>query len=320
MTATDENLTIYFADIGGSTALYEALGNEQASVLIIQALEDMSASVRRNDGRVLRTVGDEVLATFPSPDQAVKCARETQNHFDAMHRLGVRVGFHHGEAIAEGGDVYGAAVNLAARLSSLANIGEVLTSDTTALLLADDLDDDTFYIEKWISLDLKGINDQVSIRRVRWRKADTGADPGTQIISTQRYMETPLSIVSVLKLRYGDQEFDHREGKITLGRSLSCDMQINADMASRSHGTIEYKNGKYYFSDESSNGTYLRKNGDEVIRYFRESFVLSGAGDLGLGKAPGPRGQDSVSYEVTEELVQRSLNLSTDDAEFARSG
>ncbi len=311
---SSSELTIYFADIGGSTALYERLGNEQASALIITALEDMSTIVRESGGEVLRTIGDEVLAVFPEPSLAIASARDTQKHFDLRHRLSVRIGFHHGEAIAESGDVYGAAVNLAARLTSLANIGEVLTTDTTASQLPTPDEDNAYLLEKWTSLDLKGINDQVRIRRIRWFQTDE--DTGTQIVNTERPITATLTAIPVLTLRYGQQRLRHIEGKISVGRSPSCNLFINEDMVSRRHGTIEFKNGKFYFNDESSNGTWLCKEGDEAVRFLREAFVLVGQGTLGLGKRPNvsdstaagastqPHG---ISYELSEELTSPAL-------------
>lgn len=302
MPESDAELTIYFADIGGSTALYERIGNEQASALIIQALEDMSAIVRESGGDVLRTIGDEVLAVFSDPAQAIASAQATQNHFDLSHRLSVRIGFHHGEAIIENGDVYGAAVNLAARLTSLANIGEVLTSEATASRLPDASEFNPYVLETWTSLNLKGIPDQVQIRRIRWFNTDE--DTGTQIVNTEQNLTATLTAVPVLKLYYDQQQVNHRCGKISIGRSPSCNLFVNEDMVSRQHGTIEFKNGKFYFNDESSNGTWLCKEGDEAVRYLREAFVLIGRGTLGLGKRPDAEGAHGISYELSQELVQ----------------
>jgi len=121
--------TVLFTDIVDSTKRAEELGDRRWREL----LEDHQALVRerlaRFDGREIKTTGDGFLATFDGPTRAVECARQIA---DDMPALGVeiRAGLHAGEIELMGEDVGGIAVHVAARISALAEPGEVLASRT----------------------------------------------------------------------------------------------------------------------------------------------------------------------------------------------
>ena len=67
-------LAIVFADISGSTRLYESLGDQTARQLIAECLEVMTEQVAKYSGTVIKTIGDEIMCTFPSANQAVEAA------------------------------------------------------------------------------------------------------------------------------------------------------------------------------------------------------------------------------------------------------
>ena len=104
-------LVILFADIGDSTALYERVGDVEAHRMVAESLVLMRDCIESNRGVLLRTVGDAALASFEHADDALEAACDMQNvHLASL--LSIRVGFHAGEVIPDGGDVYGHAVNL----------------------------------------------------------------------------------------------------------------------------------------------------------------------------------------------------------------
>jgi class 3 adenylate cyclase len=121
---------ILFADIADSTALTERMG-DAAFREKARALDDaLRAAVRDHGGSVIdaKTLGDGILATFPAASQAIaaglRCAEEGSHAGLPLH-----VGLHAGDVIRESDNVFGGAVNIAARISSLAAPGEVLVSD-----------------------------------------------------------------------------------------------------------------------------------------------------------------------------------------------
>jgi adenylate cyclase len=130
--------TFVFADIAGFTALTEAHGDLEAANLVAR----FSAAVRDELGSCggvhVKTIGDALMLHIPDPGDAVLFALRITH--ELMHRHGspaIRVGLHHGPAIERDGDFFGSAVNLAARISSVATGGEVLVSGETAAMVPD---------------------------------------------------------------------------------------------------------------------------------------------------------------------------------------
>ncbi|HJV95268.1 MAG TPA: adenylate/guanylate cyclase domain-containing protein, partial [Albitalea sp.] len=129
-------VAVLFADIAGSTKLYEALGDADAKVLIDEALIALQVITRRHRGRVVKTIGDELMCVFPSAERGFLAATDMQTVVNALvvtkgvKRM-IRVGFHAGPVIEEKGDVFGDTVNVAARIAGLAKGMQIMTSRTT---------------------------------------------------------------------------------------------------------------------------------------------------------------------------------------------
>jgi len=126
-------LAVLFADVSGSTALYEKLGDRAALAAVESVLNLLKRAVAVQQGRVVKTIGDEVMAVFESADAALQAAVDMQTQVTELPAvgdvcLGIRVGFHAGPVLEERGDVFGDAVNTAARLAGLANGGQIITS------------------------------------------------------------------------------------------------------------------------------------------------------------------------------------------------
>src|SRR5438132_753259 len=117
--------TVLFADVSGSTKLYETAGDAAALTAIGRCIEHMRKAAESTGGRVVKTIGDEIMALFPSPDAAAGAASEMHATIEQLPevggaKLGVRVGFHSGPVIQREDDVFGDTVNMAARLGEQA--------------------------------------------------------------------------------------------------------------------------------------------------------------------------------------------------------
>ena len=127
--------TFLFADIAGFTALTEAHGDEQAADLVESFCEAIRKELPAAGGEHVKTIGDAILLRIPDPGKAVQLALHITHDVMSGHGApAVRVGLHHGSAVERDGDYYGAAVNLAARVSAEASGGEVLLTGQTAAL------------------------------------------------------------------------------------------------------------------------------------------------------------------------------------------
>jgi adenylate cyclase len=126
--------TFVFADIAGFTALTEAHGDEQAATLVADFCAAVKAELPAGAAHV-KTIGDALMLRIPDPGQAILLGLQITHGLMRGHEApAVRVGLHHGPAIERDGDYFGAAVNLAARVSGLASGGEVLITGHTAAL------------------------------------------------------------------------------------------------------------------------------------------------------------------------------------------
>jgi len=283
MARKTANLGIVFADISGSTKLYDSLGDAVARAIVSQCLELMAEQVHKYDGTVIKTIGDEIMCTFPSAERAVESAMGMQESItedlpqlnrDTPATMSIRVGLHFGPAIMEGGDVFGDAVNVAARMAGLAKGGQIITTQQTAEALSPVLRTSTRHLDR---IPVKGKSDLIDIFEVIWQPEDVTR------IATGIIKEEVKNIC--LELRYHDKmiRLDRKSGTVILGRGKKADMVVNDTMASREHARIECRRDKFILTDQSTNGTYvLTSEGPSYLR--REETTLTGEGKISFGR------------------------------------
>jgi class 3 adenylate cyclase len=133
MSQQTERLAILFADITGSTVLYETLGNALARQMVVHCLSMMSSRLAAHRGTLIKTIGDELMCTFPSAETALRAACDMQDAVESGKPGGdrpmyIRIGFNFGEVIREESDVHGDAVNVAARITEVARARQILAT------------------------------------------------------------------------------------------------------------------------------------------------------------------------------------------------
>ncbi len=135
MTSTETEVAVLFADVVGSTRLYELLGDQHARELIQLCVEIMRDATGRNRGTVIKTIGDEILAIFRTVDDAVNAGGEMQQDIGARPELlvqgqhvAIRIGCHFGPVVLENKDIFGASVHTANRMTSQAKAGQIILS------------------------------------------------------------------------------------------------------------------------------------------------------------------------------------------------
>lgn len=291
------NLAILFADISGSTRLYELLGDTQARVRIADCLGRLEEVVVEHGGKVVKTIGDEVMCTFPEVEAAVVAAcgmqemfndtRVDENDDDAI-ALSIRIGLHAGPTLVESTDVFGDAVNVAARMVAQAKVGQIITTRVVIDQLPSLLRGNTRLIDH---APVKGKKDTFELFEVMWQQDDvTRMSPDIVVKPSRR---------AQLTLRHGDAALvvDDARPQVVLGRSKSADLTVLESLASRLHARIEYRRGKFFLVDQSTNGTYVRNDADEGFLR-REEALLAGSGAISLGRPFAEQPEDLVEYEV----------------------
>lgn len=275
-------VAILFVDIAGSTALYERLGNTAAKRLVTGCLGILGEEVDRQDGQVVQAIGDELMCRFPSAEDACLAAirmqqRLAQQRLDPEVPVRVRVGFEWGEALSEGNNLYGDAVNTAARLAHMAKGGQIMTSEGAVRQAGASVDTRCRPLG---TLPLKGKEEPLTVCEILWRPEDLAEDPiGSTILTRAAPRRQHLHLVfGDLELRMGGDR-----PRITLGRDMDNDLVIPYPEASRFHATIEARLDKFYLDDHSANGTTLiGPDGTQIVLH-REEAPLSGRGQILCG-------------------------------------
>ena len=133
MVVSHAELAILFADVVGSTKLYELMGDAKARVTVQDCIDRMTRATEEHDGHVIKTMGDEVMCTFENVDDAVEAAAKMQQMIsDDLSvddvPVAIRVGFHYGPVMLEEGDVFGGAVHTASRMTNQAKAAQIITT------------------------------------------------------------------------------------------------------------------------------------------------------------------------------------------------
>jgi class 3 adenylate cyclase len=276
---------VVFADLVGSTALFEQLGNAQATTLVTGLTNRLSQVVERHHGRVVKVLGDGVFAVFDTPADAVNACtamHETAllitNPAQTVSVTSLQIGVAAGEVEERDGDCYGDAVNSAARLADLAGARQILAAASAVEGLSGE------FARRLVSLDriqLRGKAEATHVYRVVW-EAEATQDM-TMLVGVHDAPKIDLANVELLwngqrATVYG-RDTPFRIGRTTESRFVIADPRV-----SRGHVQLDYRAGKFYVVDLSSNGTWVRfaETGTE-LGLKRDECMLVGSGELSLG-------------------------------------
>ena len=297
MAPKTSNLAIMFADIAGSTKLYETLGDDVAKAKISEVLETLTEVTKEHNGTVIKTIGDEIMCTFPTAEDAASAAcsmheslvDDVTEGISESVTISIRIGFHFGPAIHEKGDVFGDAVNVAARMAAQAKGDQIITTESTISLLPPVLKASTRFIDH---APIKGKKEVIDIYELIWQEEDV-----TRMATGMMSAEKPVPETK-LRLQYNNLNMQLSKQKPTcvMGRSKDCDMAINEKLASRQHVRIELRRDKFFIIDQSTNGTHVRINNGEDAFLRREEMPLNGDGQISLGKSFNESPSEIVTF------------------------
>ena len=158
-------------DVEGSTALTQRLGDAKARDLLREHERIVREALKSHGGSEVKTMGDGFMTSFSSATKALECAIAIQRAFagrneSAPEPIRVRIGLNAGEPIAEDEDLFGTAVNRAARITAEAKGGEILVANVVREL-AEGKD---FLFADRGEANLKGFDEPVRLYEVRWRE------------------------------------------------------------------------------------------------------------------------------------------------------
>jgi len=296
----DIELAILFADVVGSTKLYELMGDMKARDMVAICIDVMRTATEKNSGTVIKTMGDEVMSTFPSADDALNAASHMQQAISAHPELkvdgqpvSIRIGAHFGPVVLENRDIFGAAVHTANRMTSQAKAGQIITTATMVDRLLPEWRASVRQIDV---ATLKGRSSEVALFEVMWQPDDvTSMLPA--IALNQRGAGKQR-----LRLRFQGQEIvvDDQRTNITIGRAEDNDFVVKGNLISRLHARIEMSRNKFVLIDQSTNGTFVQSKEGEEAFVRRDSMQIKGEGMIGLGKVPEASSPLSIRF-ISEE-------------------
>ncbi len=300
--ASEKKLAILFADVVGSTQLYEALGDDRARETVQQCLTVMKQATEQYGGTVIKTMGDEVMSTFPSADDALNAANQMQQRITNTIRIetddshvSIRIGCHFGPVVFEERDIAGAAVSTANRMTSQAKAGQILTTSS----LVEQLGPQWRALVRQIDVVTpKGQSDEVAVFEVLWQPEEAT----NMLPSIDPAMRSPQSVAS-LRLRFrGEEVIVGERGKVavTMGRADDNDVVIKGNLISRVHARIDLARNRFVLVDESTNGTFIQQDAGEELYVRRDSTILTGSGIISMGRVAARGTPLAIEYRVEE--------------------
>ena len=299
--------TVVFTDLHGSTSVFEALGNAMATEAVTQITTWIGQQCVFNGGRIVKTLGDGVLAMFPDGQHAVNAVVELQRaHSKRIMRsplslrMPMRIGVASGEVEIVAGDCYGDAVNVAARLCDLCGPYQIW-SNAAALEGVSESQGVTYRVLGPISI--RGRAEPCNVYQIEWHE-DLASDFLTMQADLDpkdaRLERDALGREVELTWLGETKRFKSFELPIQLGRVRDADFVVNDPRVSRIHARLEWRNGSVVFVDASSYGSWIRFLGaagsDVLLR--REECVLHGKGEMALGASFSDASVPTVSFSI----------------------
>ena len=297
--------TVVFADLTGSTRVFEAMGNARATDTVTRLTQWIAGVCEAHGGRVVKMLGDGVLAIFVGGQPALHAVLELQrNHqkrlqaWPAPLRMDLQIGVASGDVLEVDGDCYGDAVNLASRLSDLAGPGQIWATES----VVGQLKEGEVRHRSLGPINIRGKNELPVVHRIDWQEELT--DFMTMPAALAHTQRSPDSSFGQIELQWLDVRtmFSAAELPIHLGRVDDAQFVVNDPRVSRLHARIEARQGSCVLVDVSTYGTWVRFHGSagpsSEIALRRDECVLHGSGEIGLGAPLNDFSAPTISFNT----------------------
>lgn len=298
MSQSQTTLAVLFADMCGSTALYEKLGEERARRIIAQFVLDLGAEVTKYKGLVIKNVGDEVLCTFPNAEIAMNAACSMQRAiargiYDDDQKVTVRIGFHYGEVNCEEGEISGETVNAAARVMSITRAGQIMTTLPAVNNLPPGLRSQLNQVMRSEFSKQEGF---FEIFVVMWEPDDMLI---TRVGTPAFRKPSPSNKSLILRYEGKTVVVNNDRKSVVLGREKYCDIYMLGEYVSREHARIELHSDKFTLVDQSTNSTYVRTKDGDVHALNHDELTLLDSGTISLGASYTLNPDALIDYTIT---------------------
>ncbi len=283
--------TVVFADLFGSTGVFESLGNAKATEAVTQITTWLGEKFEANGGRVVKFLGDGVLVIFKENQDAVAAVVDVQRAY--VQRLAhaapgaympLRIGVARGEVEMVDTDCYGDAVNVAARLSELTGPHQIWVNRE---VIDDSRPLPGTHPRLMGPIHVRGRAEPCTVYQIEWQE-----DTDSQFFTILSPLAVGLAesqhdaLGSQVELSWLDNQktFKAFELPVHIGRIRQAEFVVSDEHVSRRHARLDWRNGSVVLTDVSSYGCWVRFFGggaDLLLR--REECVLHGRGEIALG-------------------------------------
>jgi adenylate cyclase len=287
MDGTIQKLAILYADVSGSTHIYEKYGDKVARENIGVCISILSNVAEGLNGRVVKTIGDEAMCEFPNPVKAAMAAKEMHEALrDASERgefsigeIHVKIGWHYGEIKYRGKEIIGEAPVTAQQIINLAKADEILTSKQSINALPEELKVDARFID---SVEAEAWIGELKVYGLIWEDEDEV----TRIGSISSLEDNTIHKALLLDYSGKQMQLDSEHSHCLIGRGDENDLCVDGKFTSKSHAEIICRHGIFHLQDKSTNGTAVYFANGRDVRLHREEEILADHGTIYFGGTP----------------------------------
>lgn len=289
-------LTILFADISNSSNIYEILGDQAAQETVGKILNRLTDLTLKYEGKVIKTMGDAIISTFPSTDNALEAAKSMQlsmtediSAHPKLSSINIHIGIHHGAVVIDNEDIFGDAVNVTSRVVDYANPRQIVATRAAVNNLPEDSSHFTKYLTQ---ITAKNITGELELYEVIFEDQNT-----TMVIDCRKLSK---SLCTSLYLMQGGQVIviDVQKPIVSIGREDFNDITIPYSWISRTHAYIENRNGVFMIKDKSTNGTFIYPEDADPVYVSKGEHPLSGKGLIIFGREK----ENTMNNTLTDTL------------------
>lgn len=264
------NKAVVFVDLSSSTSLFERLGDLAATALVRKITTDIAVHLKTFNGRILKFLGDGVMAIFDLPGDAVYACIQLhvvlnyslveKSHFFPRSNIALRVGIDYGHLVEIGNDAYGDTVNVASRVMSMAKPDEIMLTAEVYKNLSEPLQQNCRRLGRML---LRGKEMPQLIYGLDLVSEDSNVltqfnESGFTSFRSSGKEDEHDSWKIKLRYKENDYFFVQADMPIIIGRSPECNLVIDDSRVSRTHVSIDYIDSQFYVSDISINGTMVQ--------------------------------------------------------------
>lgn len=285
---TEHKLAVLYADVSGSTRIYEEHGDKVARANIRTCLDILIDVATRHDGHLVKTIGDEIMCSFINPVMAAITAVEMQQSLQDASEQGefsigemhVKIGWHYGPVNYRGKEIIGEAPVTAQQVIHLAKADEILTTGQSIHALPDELGENAHLID---AIEAEAWVGKLNVYTLPWEETEevTHFEPA-------RVRPEKTTVCDALMIEYHGRtmRLDENHAYFSIGRGQQNDLSVEGKFTSRLHAEIECRRGGFHLRDVSTNGTAVVYADGNTAHLHREELLINGEGSICFGGLP----------------------------------